>query len=72
MFELCHTVLQEAAHQNIYILRLAVGFEKCSLSNKGAKVCRLYTTMNITKNWRYKQDGSMLSYCLCQILTLST
>lgn len=61
MFELCHT---EGAHQNIYILRLAVGFEKCSLSNKGAKVCRLYTTMNITNNWRYKQDGSMLSYCL--------
>ncbi len=70
-----HTVVIMGWTRSATILRLAVVFKRCSIGTKGPKVCQeniLHTITPPPPAWTFgtRQDGSMLSCSLHQILTL--
>ncbi len=70
-----YTVVIKGWTWSATILRKAVAFKRCSIDTMGAKVCQENIPHTITPPplaWTVetRQDGSMLSCSLCQILTL--
>ncbi len=75
-----HQKMVHCSHKgtwSVTILWEAVAFKRCSIGAKGPKVCQENIPLTITPPppaWTVetRQDGSMLSCSLCQILTLTS